>query len=290
MKYKLKTLFLLVLLSGLFLVVGNAFGGRGGLGVALILSVVLNIGAYWFSDKIVLALHGAKPIPAGHADLQSMLAELSFKAKVPCPKLFWIADSSPNAFATGRDHKHGTVVVTQGLLDLLSPREIKGVLAHELAHILNRDTLISAVVAMLASALMYFVHFFAFFGGGRRSGNPILMLATVLLAPLAATLIQLGISRSREFLADETAARLTGDPDALAMALQKISGGIQDEVGQGVHEPRPGMAHLYIMSPMVGAKGIRALFSTHPPVKDRVQKLLRLREEKHSGLVSKFKF
>ena len=290
MKYKLKTLFLLVLLSGLFLVVGNAFGGRGGLGVALILSVVMNIGAYWFSDKIVLAMHGAKPIPAEHADLQSILAELSAKANVPSPKLFWIADASPNAFATGRDPQHGTVVVTQGLLDLLSPREVKGVLAHELGHILNRDTLISAVVAMLASALMHFVHFFAFFGGGsrggERNGNPILMLVTVLLAPLAATLIQMGISRSREFLADETAARLTGDPDGLASALQKISGGIQEDVDRGGHEPQPGMAHLYIMNPMVGAEGMMALFSTHPPVKERIRRLLGLREEKHSVLVS----
>lgn len=281
MKYKLKTLFLLVLLSGIFLVVGSALGGRGGLGIALILSIVMNIGAYWFSDKIVLSMHGAKPVPEDYGYLQADLAELSGKAGVPTPKLYWVPDLSPNAFATGRDPQHGTVVVTQGLLNTLNHREVKGVLAHELGHILNRDTLISAIVAVMASALMHFVHFFAMFGGGNRDGerggNPVLMLVTVILAPLAATLIQLGISRSREYLADETAARLTGDPEALASALQKISGEIQQEAEQEHVEPQPGMAHLYIMSPMVGGGGLMALFSTHPPVKERVKKLLALR-------------
>ncbi len=284
MKYKLKTLALLVLLSGLFLLVGSALGGKGGLGIALIMSVVMNIGAYWFSDKIVLAMHGAKPLPAEHEGLKADLAELSQKAGVPVPQLFWIAAPSPNAFATGRDPKHGTVVVTEGLINRLSHREVKGVLAHELGHILNRDTLISAVVAVMASALMHLVHFFAFFGGGKRdgerSGNPVLMIATVFLAPLAATLIQLGISRSREYLADETAARLTGDPEALASALQKISGEIEAEAEQeGSPEPQPGMAHMYIMSPMVGGGGIMSLFSTHPPVKERVKKLMALRQQ-----------
>lgn len=291
MKYKLKTLALLVLLSALFLVVGSALGGRGGLGIALIMSLVMNIGAYWFSDKIVLAMHGAKPLPAEHEDLKADLAELSHKAGIPTPQLFWISEASPNAFATGRDPKHGTVVVTEGLLNRLSRREVKGVLAHELGHILNRDTLISAVVAVMASALMHFVHFFAFFGGGNRDGerggNPILMIATIVLAPLAATLIQLGISRSREYLADETAARLTGDPEALASALQKISGEMEAEAEQeGAPEPQPGMAHMYIMSPMVGGGGLMSLFSTHPPVKERVRKLLALRESRHSILVS----
>lgn len=291
MKYKLKTLALLILLSGLFLVVGSALGGRGGLGIALVMSVIMNIGAYWFSDKIVLAMHGAKPLPAEHEDLKADLAELSQKAGIPTPQLFWIAEHSPNAFATGRDPKHGTVVVTEGLLNQLSRREVKGVLAHELGHIINRDTLISAVVAVMASALMHFVHFFAIFGGGardgeNRGGNPIVMLATVLLAPLAATLIQFGISRSREYLADETAARLTGEPEALASALQKISGEIQTEAEQGAPEPQPGMAHMYIMSPMVGTDGLTALFSTHPPVKERVRKLLALRENFHSVLVA----
>ena len=291
MKYKLKTLALLVLLSGLFLVVGSALGGRGGLGIALIMSVVMNIGAYWFSDKIVLAMHGAKPLPAEHEGLKADLAELSQKAGIPVPQLFWIAEPSPNAFATGRDPKHGTVVVTEGLLNRLTRREVKGVLAHELGHILNRDTLISAVVAVMASALMHFVHFFAFFGGGNRDGergghHPIVMLATVLIAPIAATLIQLGISRSREYLADETAARLTGEPEALASALQKISGEIEAEAEQGAPEPQPGMAHMYIMSPMVGGGGMMSLFSTHPPVKERVRKLLALRELRHSVLVN----
>lgn len=282
MKYKLKTLALLVLLSGLFLVVGSALGGRGGIGIALILSIVMNVGAYWFSDKIVLAMHGAKPVPAEHSYLKADLEELSAKAGTPVPQLYWMADPSPNAFATGRDPKHGVVVVTQGLLDRLNPQEVKGVLAHELGHILNRDTLISAVVAVMASALMHFVHFFAFFGGGNREGrggHPILMLATVILAPLAATLIQLGISRSREYLEDETAARLTGDPEALASALQKISGEIQRETEHGEIEPQPGMAHLYIMSPMMGGGGLMSLFSTHPPVGERVKKLLALRDQ-----------
>ena len=282
MKYKLKTVALLVLLSGLFLVVGSALGGRGGIGIALILSIVMNVGAYWFSDKMVLAMHGAKPIPEEYDYLKQDLEELSRKAGVETPKLYWMADPSPNAFATGRDPKHGVVAVTQGLLDRLNPQEVKGVLAHELGHILNRDTLISAVVAVMASALMHFVHFFAFFGGGNREGrggHPILMLATVILAPLAATLIQLGISRSREYLADETAARLTGDPEALASALQKISGEIQRETENGEIEPQPGMAHLYIMSPMMGGGGVMSLFSTHPPVGERVKKLLALRDQ-----------
>ncbi len=282
MQYKLKTLALLVLLSGLFLVVGSALGGRGGIGIALMLSIVMNIGAYWFSDKIVLAMHGAKPVPEEYSYLKSDLADLSHKAGVPVPQLYWMPDPSPNAFATGRDPKHGTVVVTQGLLNRLSPDEVRGVLAHELGHILNRDTLISAVVAVMASALMHFVHFFAFFGGasrgGERGANPILMLVTVILAPLAATLIQLGISRSREYLADETAARLTGDPEALASALQKISGELQRETERGEIEPQPGMAHLYIMSPMVGGDGLMSLFSTHPPVKERVSRLRQISE------------
>lgn len=283
MKYKLKTLFLLVLLSGLFLVIGSMLGGRAGLGIALIVSMVMNIGAYWFSDKIVLAMHGAKPVPEEYSYLKADLEELSAKAGTPVPQLYWMADPSPNAFATGRDPKHGVVAVTQGLLDRLNPQEVKGVLAHELGHILNRDTLISAVVAVMASALMHFVHFFAFFGGGNRDGerggNPILMLAMVILAPLAATLIQLGISRSREYLADETAARLTGDPEALASALQKISGEIQQEAEHGEIQPQPGMAHLYIMSPMIGGGGLMSLFSTHPPVGERVKKLLALRDQ-----------
>jgi len=283
MQYKLKTLALLVLLSGLFLVVGSALGGQGGITIALIMSLVMNVGAYWFSDKIVLTMHGAKPVPDEYGYLKSDLEELSAKAGTPVPRLYWMPDLSPNAFATGRDPKHGTVVVTQGLLDRLNSQEVKGVLAHELGHILNRDTLISAVVAVMASALMHFVHFFAFFGGagrgGARGGNPILMLVTIILAPLAATLIQLGISRSREYLADETAARLTGDPEALASALQKISGEIQRETEQGEIEPQPGMAHLYIMSPMMGGGGLMALFSTHPPVRERVKKLMALREQ-----------
>ncbi|HRK60955.1 MAG TPA: M48 family metalloprotease [Candidatus Omnitrophota bacterium] len=290
MQYKLKTLALLVLLSGLFLVVGSALGGQGGIAIALIMSLVMNVGAYWFSDKIVLAMHGAKPVPAEYSYLKSDLEHLSAKAGTPVPQLYWMADVSPNAFATGRDPKHGTVVVTQGLLDRLNPQEVKGVLAHELGHILNRDTLISAVVAVMASALMHFVHFFAFFGGagrgGERGGNPILMLVTVILAPLAATLIQLGISRSREYLADETAARLTGDPEALASALQKISGEIQRETEHGEIEPQPGMAHLYIMSPMVGGDGLMSLFSTHPPVKERVKRLRQISED-ISGFATK---
>ena len=161
MKYKLKTLVLLVLLSGLFLIVGSALGGRGGLGIALVMSVVMNIGAYWFSDKIVLAMHGAKPLTAEHEDLKADLAELSQKAGVPMPQLFWIPEPSPNAFATGRDPKHGTVVVTEGLLNRLSRREVKGVLAHELGHILNRDTLISAVVAVMAVSIVGFVVVFS---------------------------------------------------------------------------------------------------------------------------------
>lgn len=278
MQYKLKTLALLVLLSGLFLVVGSTLGGRGGLMIALVMSVVMNVGAYWFSDKIVLAMHGAKPVPAEYGYLQQDLTELSLKAGVETPKLFWMPEPSPNAFATGRDPKHGTVVVTQGLLDRLEREEVRGVLAHELGHIINRDTLISAVVAVMASALMHFVHFFAFFGGrdGGRGGNPVVMIATVLLAPLAATLIQLGISRSREYLADETAANLTGNPEALASALRKISGEIEHETEEGSIEPQPGMAHLYIMNPMAGAGGMMALFSTHPPVKERVRRLMEM--------------
>ncbi len=290
MNNQIKTLVLLVTMSALLLWMGQLLGGSSGLMIALMISLVMNWGAYWFSDQIVLRLHGAKPLhdddPSG---VPAMVAELSQRAGIPMPKVYWIPERLPNAFATGRDPEHAAVAVTDGILKVLSPRELRGVLAHELGHIKNRDTLISTLVASLASAVMYFAHMMQWvsFSGGhsreenQRSGShPLVMLATVIIAPIAATLIQMTISRTREFLADESGAGVSEDPEALASALQKISHPDllkQLQRGDSSTVTNPAFSHLYIVNSL-SAEDMFGWFSTHPPVRERVKRLLNFKK------------
>jgi heat shock protein HtpX len=273
-----KTLVLMATLTALFVWAGHALGGPGGTVVALALAAFMNFGAYWFSDRIVLAMHRAREVHADDAaGLHRMVQALAARANMPAPRLYIIPDEFPNAFATGRDPRHGAVAVTEGLLRNLGRDEIEGVLAHELAHIRNRDTLIMAVAAMLAGALSTLANMAAWgamLGSGRASeegeeGGPFSGLIGVLVAPFAAMLIQMAISRSREFMADEYGARLTSKPLALASALRKIevlSGRIPVAAGS------PATAHLFIINPFAGG-GLAQMFSTHPATAARIERL-----------------
>ena len=287
MNNSLKTVFLLVLLSGLFLMIGYAFGGRAGVFYAFLMSLLMNAGAYWFSDKIVLSMHGARPIGPQHpSGVYEIIQELAGESGLPMPKVYVIQEGTPNAFATGRNPEHAAVAVTEGILRMLDGRELRGVLAHEISHIRNRDILVSTVVAALASAMMYLSHMLqwaAITGGQRRDSrendrgsNPLALILTIVLAPLVATLIQMAVSRTREFMADESGARISKDPEALASALQKISApallrSFQGESRLGYMQPA--FAHLYIVNHFSG-EAVFNWFSTHPPVKERVRRLL----------------
>lgn len=270
----LKTTVLLAALSGVFIVIGSMLGGQSGMVMAFGMAVVMNIGSYWFSDKIVLRMYRAQQVSPGHR-LYDMVARLSRRAELPMPRVYVIPDPSPNAFATGRNPNHAAVAATEGIQRLLSDSELEGVMAHELAHVKNRDILISSVAATLGAAITWLVHFSMFFGGGHRDRDngpsPIVLLATMLLAPLAAGLIQMAVSRSREFSADRIGARIAGSPVGLAHALQRIEAGVK----QIPMEANEATAHMFILSPLSG-RGFNALFSTHPATKDRVDALMRL--------------
>jgi heat shock protein HtpX len=272
----LKTALLLGLLSGLILAIGQYFGGANGMMLGLVFAVIMNFGSYWFSDKIVLKMYHAQEVGAGHP-LYTMVERLSRQAQLPMPKVYIIPDASPNAFATGRNPSHAAVAATEGILQVLDQRELEGVIAHELAHVKNRDILISSVAATMAAVIMFAAHsaqFAAMFGGyGRddrdRGSNPIALLAMIILAPLAATLIQLAISRSREFSADATGAQIAGNPYGLADALRKI-----EAVARRVPlQANPATAHMFIIKPFSGG-GLAGLFSSHPPTEDRIRALL----------------
>jgi heat shock protein HtpX len=271
----LKTALLLGALSGLLLVIGDALGGSGGIMIALMFAAVMNIGSYWFSDKIVLRMYHAQPVGPEHP-LYQMTERLSRNAHLPMPKVYVIPDQSPNAFATGRNPQHAAVAATQGIMQLLSPAELEGVIAHELAHVKNRDTLISTIAATMSAAIVGLGRMLMYAGlfGGRQDdrdggSNPIAMLAMMILAPLAAMLIQMWISRTREFAADATGAQIAGTPYGLAEALRKI-----DAVAKRVPlEANPATAHLFIIKPFLGG-GLMSLFSTHPPTEARIQALL----------------
>ncbi len=278
-----KTVLLLVLLSALFLGVGYMIGGRGGMATAFILSLVMNFGAYWFSDKIVLAMHNAKPIKQGDTSgVYEIVKDLSLAANLPMPKVYLIPGQAPNAFATGRNPQNAAVAVTEGIVQILDKKELRGVIAHELSHIRNRDILIATIAASIASAIMYLAHMLqwsAMMGGSRgdrdRGINPLAMLVTIILAPLAATLIQAAVSRSREFVADDSGARIAGDPESLALALEKISSpkisrGFQRE--GALSGTQSAFVHMYIVNNFKG-ESVMNLFSTHPPVKERVKRL-----------------
>jgi heat shock protein HtpX len=276
MANQLKTVVLLGALSALLIGIGGSLG-PGYLYGFTALALLMNLGAYFFSHKIVLKMHRAQEVtPAQAPDLHRMIDEVARAAGVPKPRVYVIPEMQPNAFATGRNPEHGVVAVTEGIVQVLDARELKGVLAHEMSHIKNRDILVATVAAGIAAAVTYIAHalqFSAFFGGqsddDEGGGSMVGMLAMAFIAPIAATLIQLGISRSREYMADETAARLTGDPEALARALEKLERGAQ-RIPAHVE---PATASLFIVSPLSGGRSMMRWFSTHPPMQERIARL-----------------
>jgi heat shock protein HtpX len=274
--HRIKTVALLATLTALILWAGQAFGGSAGLGFALLLAAGMNLGSWWFADRIVLRMYHAKEVTAAAApDLHAMVRDLALRAQLPMPRIYIVPDDNPNAFATGRNAEHGVVAVTEGLLRGLDRREVAAVIAHELGHIRNRDTLVMSIAATLGGAVSMLANmamWSSLLGGGSRDdedGHPAAGLLGIILAPLVATMVQMGISRSREFLADAAAARFTGDPLALAGALRKIehwSRQIPMQAGA------PATAHLLIYNPFSGA-GLTRWFSTHPPTDDRIARL-----------------
>lgn len=270
---QLKTIGLLAVLTAALVGVGSLLGPAWMTG-AIVLAIALNIGSYFFSDRIVLKMHSAVEVDRDqYPELVSMTEELAKNAGIPTPRLYLIPAHYPNAFATGRNPKHGVVAVTEGLLQMLTPREIRGVIAHEIAHIRNRDVLIATIAAMFAAAITYLVNIFQFsalFGSSEDEDapSPLAALAFAMLAPFGAGLIQMAISRAREYIADAFAAEISGDPQALASALQKLSGASATVY----EEPSAATASLYIVNPLHG--GIANWFSTHPPAEERVKKLL----------------
>ena len=278
----LKTTFLLAAMTGLVLVIGEAWGGQNGLILALVIAAVMNLGSYFFSDKIAIASAGAQPISREEGPrIYQIVERLAAKANIPVPKIYFIPTDSPNAFATGRNPSHASVAVTRGILEICDDQEIEGVLAHELGHVKNRDILTSAVVATLAGAItligrmIWYAELFGGFGGGggrsdERRGGALSMLAMMILAPFAAMLIQLWISRTREYEADHTGAEITGNPMGLARALDKI-----DQWSKRIPmQVAPSMAHLYIYAPLTTGEIFSSLFSTHPPIRKRIERLI----------------
>ncbi len=268
----IKTFFLLLLMTVFFLIIGELIGGVRGMQIALIVAIVSNFISYFFSDSIVLASYKAKEVsPEQDPRLHSIVSELALSAKIPKPKIYKINTNMPNAFATGRNPSHAAVAVTEGILRLLDDRELRGVLAHELSHVKNRDILISCIAATLAGAVMTLVRFGFYFSGGRNSKNNsnfIIALLLIILAPIAASLIQMAISRSREYIADSDGAKISNDPLALASALRKLAYGNSKEP----NNVSANTAHMFIVNPLKG-KDLQNLFSTHPPIDDRIKKL-----------------
>lgn len=269
----LKTAVLMAGLTALFLAIGQRFGGPQGMFLAGMFAVVLNFGTYWFSDRIALAMNGAQPIaPHQLPWLHEMVGSLARKAGIPKPRLYLMSTSMPNAFATGRNPSHSAVAVTEGILQILDQNELRGVIAHELAHIKNRDTLISTIAATMAGIITHAVQMAFWFGGGSRddddSGSALGGIALLIVAPFAAMLLQMAISRSREFGADAVGAQISSDPHALANALEKLEQG-----ARAIPYARaPATASLFIVNPL-RASSVASLFSTHPPTAQRIQRL-----------------
>lgn len=280
MNSRIRTTFLLAALTVLIVWIGGMMGGRQGMMIAFVLAFVMNIGSYWFSDKIVLAMYHAQPI-LEHDDpqLYRTVRELAAEANLPMPRVYLIPEETPNAFATGRNPENAVVAVTAGILRILTPAELKGVLAHELGHVKNRDILVSSIAATLAGAVMILANmaqWAAIFGGRGSDGEGrsgfLGMIVTAILAPIAATLIQLAISRSREYLADETGARMARNPESLARALEKLAMASE----RMPMDANPSTAHMFIVNPLAG-KSLAGLFSTHPPIEERVRRLRSMR-------------
>ena len=275
----IKTFVLLAFLSGLMLLVGQAFGGRSGLFIALGLALAMNVGSYWFSDKLAIKMARAVPAaPEQYGWYYTMVQNLSQQIGKPMPRLFVSPSPQPNAFATGRNPEHAAVCVNQGLIDLLDPDEMEAVLAHELSHVYNRDILIGSIAATIATAITFLARFAFFFGGGRdREGGAAGQLLLVFLAPVAAMVIQLAVTRSRETQADTSGAALSGKPLALASALRKLEAGGRQRIGMGgtPAETSPAFSQLYISAPFGGAvsRGMGAMFRTHPTTEARVANL-----------------
>ncbi len=273
----MRTLLLMTLLTVLMIFIGNVLGGKSGMIMGLVIAAAMNFGSYWFSDKIVLKMYRAKELTRNDApELFQMTEDLTRRGELPMPKLYLIPGDQPNAFATGRDPQHAAVAVTEGIMRLLSRDELRGVIAHELAHVKHRDILIGSIAATMAGAISMIANIAQWgmiFGGGRSSdneegGNPIAAIAMLIIAPIAAMLIQMAISRSREFLADEGGAKMSGNPLSLANALRRLHAGAE----RIPMEASPSTAHMFIVSPLSGG-GFAKLFSTHPPMEERIARL-----------------
>jgi heat shock protein HtpX len=267
-----KTALLLGVLSALLLFIGEALGGAQGMLIGFFIAVATNFASYWWSDKIVLRMYNAQEVAPGHR-LYDLVARLAQRAALPQPRVYIIPDPSPNAFATGRNPEHAAVAATEGILRILSDDELAGVIAHELAHVKHRDILISSVAATLAAAIMMVSRFAMFFGGSsrddREGSNPVALIATIIVAPIAAMLIQAAISRSREFDADAGGASIAGGPHGLVSALRKI-----ESASRAIPlDANPATAHMFIIKPF-SASGLLGLFSTHPPTEQRIEALL----------------
>ncbi len=272
----LKTTFLMALLTVLLVTAGGMLGGQGGMMMAFVFALVMNGVSYWFSDKIVLRMYGAKELdPQAAPQLFRIVQELALRAAMPMPKVYVIPQATPNAFATGRNENHAAVAVTEGIVRMLSENELRGVLAHELAHVKNRDVLIGTIAATMAGAISMLANIAQWgmiFGGRsgdeREGHHPIVALAMIIIAPLAAMIVQMAISRSREYGADATGAAISGDPMSLANALRKLQLGVQ-----GIPmDANPATAHLFIVNPLTGG-GLMNLFSTHPAMEERIRRL-----------------
>ena len=289
-----KTFFLLMVLTGLLLLIGGAVGGQAGLIIALVFALAMNFGAYWFSDKIALSMAHARPITADDdPQLYQLVAEQARLANMPMPKVYEIDDPSPNAFATGRNPQNAAVAVTTGIRHILTPEELAGVMAHEMAHVGNRDTLIMTIVATIAGAitmLAFMAQFAAIFGsfGGHSDddegggGNIITLLIIAIIMPIAATIIRMAISRAREFQADQTGAHTCGNPEALARALEKLERGSEIRPMK-VNEAA---SHLFIVNPLSG-RSMARLFSTHPPIEERVRRLREMNVRPNFGSIDR---
>jgi len=282
MMNRFKTTLLLTCLTLLMVAMGSAIGGSTGMVFAFLMACVMNFFSYWFSDKIVLKMYGAREVgEADHPAFHALVRRLAIQAGLPMPRVYIIPSESPNAFATGRNPEHAAVAATEGILRILSQEELEGVMAHELAHVKNRDILVSTIAATFAGAISMLgsmLQWGAILGGGRSSedgegaGGLLGSLALAIIAPIAAMLVQMAVSRSREYLADETGARICGQPQALANALRKLHTAAHI---MPMTEARPASAHLFIVNPLTGG-GLAALFSTHPPMEERVARLERM--------------